>query len=238
MSERIERVVTSGTFSLDGGCWGVDNNVWIVGNDSSVIIIDPAHDVDKISRTVAGRTVEKILLTHAHDDHIRSAKEAAERFGAPVYLNPADRVLWEMVYPPGTSTTNSLTATYCASVETELTVLATPAAPGSVCFFTRPPSAGRTAKASSSPATPFNGGPGATGRSYSDFDTIIESISTRLLTPALSPPRSYRPRRQHRASVWRRPSSRCGLSAATKRLPARHGCPLATAQRGATRHGA
>ncbi|MBF1656062.1 MBL fold metallo-hydrolase, partial [Rothia sp. (in: high G+C Gram-positive bacteria)] len=25
-------------------------------------------------------------------------------------------------------------------------------------------------------------GPGATGRSYSDFDTIIESISTRLLT--------------------------------------------------------
>ena len=99
MSERIERVVTSGTFSLDGGCWDVDNNVWIVGNDSSVIIIDPAHDVDKISRTVAGRTVEKILLTHAHDDHIRSAKEAAERFGAPVYLNPADRVLWEMVYP-------------------------------------------------------------------------------------------------------------------------------------------
>ena len=44
---------------------------------TSVIIIDPAHDVDKISRTVAGRTVEKILLTHAHDDHIRSAKEAA-----------------------------------------------------------------------------------------------------------------------------------------------------------------
>ena len=88
MSERIERVVTSGTFSLDGGCWDVDNNVWIIGNDSSVIIIDPAHDVDKISRTVAGRTVEKILLTHAHDDHIRSAKEAAERFGAPRLPEP------------------------------------------------------------------------------------------------------------------------------------------------------
>jgi glyoxylase-like metal-dependent hydrolase (beta-lactamase superfamily II) len=30
--------------------------------------------------------------------------------------------------------------------------------------------------------TLFQGGPGATGRSYSDFPTIIESIRTRLLT--------------------------------------------------------
>ncbi|MGH3625388.1 MAG: MBL fold metallo-hydrolase, partial [Sciscionella sp.] len=29
--------------------------------------------------------------------------------------------------------------------------------------------------------TLFNGGPGATGRSYSDFPTIIDSIRTRLL---------------------------------------------------------
>ena len=28
---RIEQLVTSGTFSLDGGSWDVDNNVWIVG---------------------------------------------------------------------------------------------------------------------------------------------------------------------------------------------------------------
>jgi len=126
VSERIERVVTSGTFSLDGGCWDVDNNVWIVGNDSSVIIIDPAHDVDKISRTVAGRTVEKILLTHAHDDHIRSAKEAAERFGAPVYLNPADRVLWEMVYPSWDFDHELADGDVLRIGETELTVLAPP----------------------------------------------------------------------------------------------------------------
>jgi glyoxylase-like metal-dependent hydrolase (beta-lactamase superfamily II) len=29
--------------------------------------------------------------------------------------------------------------------------------------------------------TLFNGGPGATGRSFSDFPTIIDSISSRLL---------------------------------------------------------
>lgn len=72
MSEKIEKVVTTGTFSLDGGIWDVENNVWIVGNEKSVIIIDPAHDVDKISKAVDGRNVEKILLTHAHDDHIGS----------------------------------------------------------------------------------------------------------------------------------------------------------------------
>ena len=33
MAARIDRVVTSGTFSLDGGTWEVDNNVWLVGDD-------------------------------------------------------------------------------------------------------------------------------------------------------------------------------------------------------------
>ncbi|WP_327098495.1 hypothetical protein OIE68_06680 [Nocardia vinacea] len=27
---RIDRVVTSGTFALDGGSWDVENNVWII----------------------------------------------------------------------------------------------------------------------------------------------------------------------------------------------------------------
>ena len=34
---RIDRVVTSGTFELDGGSWEVDNNVWIVGDDADAI---------------------------------------------------------------------------------------------------------------------------------------------------------------------------------------------------------
>ena len=148
-----------------------------------MIIIDPAHDVDKISRTVAGRTVEKILLTHAHDDHIRSAKEAAERFGAPVYLNPADRVLWEMVYPSWDFDYELADGDVLRIGDTELKVLATPGhSPGSVCFYAPTLSWENSEGVVFSGDTLFNGGPGATGRSYSDFDTIIESISTRLLT--------------------------------------------------------
>jgi hypothetical protein len=36
-SEPIDQVLTSGMFSLDGGTWAVDNNVWIVGDESKVI---------------------------------------------------------------------------------------------------------------------------------------------------------------------------------------------------------
>ena len=41
---RIDNVVTSGTFSLDGGTWDVDNNVWLVGDDSEVLVIDAGED--------------------------------------------------------------------------------------------------------------------------------------------------------------------------------------------------
>lgn len=47
---RIEHLVTSGTFSLDGGTWDVENNVWIVGDDEQVIVIDAAlSDMRRIS---------------------------------------------------------------------------------------------------------------------------------------------------------------------------------------------
>lgn len=183
MTERIERVVTSGTFSLDGGTWDVDNNVWIIGNNEAVVIIDPAHDVDKIAAKVAGRRVEKILLTHAHDDHIRAAKEAADRFDAPVHLNPADRVLWEMVYPSWDFDVELADGDRLVIGDTELTVLATPGhSPGSVCYYAPSLSWENSQGVVFSGDTLFQGGPGATGRSYSDFPTIIESIRTRLLT--------------------------------------------------------
>ncbi len=215
MSERIERVVTSGTFSLDGGCWDVDNNVWIIGNDSSVIIIDPAHDVDKISRTVAYRTVEKILLTHAHDDHIRSAKEAAERFGAPVYLNPADRVLWEMVYPSWDFDHELADGDVLRIGDTELKVLATPTTPRLRVLLRTHPQLGEQRRRRLLRRHPLQRRYGATGRSYSDFDTIIESISTRLLTlpesTAVLTGTATAP-----ASVWKHPNFRLGSSAVTK----------------------
>lgn len=174
---RIERILTSGTFSLDGGTWEVENNVWIIGDGTEAIVIDPAHDPRAAADAVAGRTVTAVLLTHGHDDHIRHAREFAEKVGAPVLLHPADQMLWEAVYP-GTAPDAEIADGEIFSVAgTELTALHTPGhTPGSVCFHA--PALGTVFTGD----TLFAGGPGATGRTYSDFPTIIDSIRTRLLT--------------------------------------------------------
>ncbi|WP_301231261.1 MBL fold metallo-hydrolase [Arthrobacter sp. PsM3] len=174
---RIDRLVTSGTFSLDGGTWDVDNNVWIVGNDAECIVIDPAHNAAAVEAAVAGRTVKAILLTHGHDDHIAAVGEFHTRVNAPVYLNREDWMLWERVFP-GTEPDHAIQDGDTFDVAgARLVALHTPGhSPGSMCFSL----AGEGTVFSGD--TLFQGGPGATGRSYSDFPTIIESIKTRLLT--------------------------------------------------------
>ena len=47
MTARIDKVVTSGQFALDGGSWDVDNNVWLIGDDAEVMVIDAAHDAER-----------------------------------------------------------------------------------------------------------------------------------------------------------------------------------------------
>jgi len=176
MSARIENVVTSGTFSLDGGTWEVDNNVWIIGDDSEVMVIDPAHDIEKIQEVVGEREVMAVLLTHGHDDHIRAAGEFSDIVDAPLFLNPEDRMLWEAVYPERDVDAEISEGDTFTIAGTTLTAIHTPGhSPGSTCFYAE------DLGVLFSGDTLFNGGPGATGRSYSSFDTIIESIRTKLL---------------------------------------------------------
>src|SRR4051794_25410486 len=96
---RVDHVVTSGIFRLDGGEWEVDNNIWLVGDDEEVVVIDAAHEAQPIIDAVAGRRVELILCTHGHNDHINVADALAEALDAPIALHPADRVLWDEVHP-------------------------------------------------------------------------------------------------------------------------------------------
>ncbi|MDO4927974.1 MAG: MBL fold metallo-hydrolase [Corynebacterium sp.] len=178
MSARIQHVETSGTFSLDGGTWEVNNNVWVIGDDSEVIIIDPAHDLDAVDAVIHGRKVQAIVLTHAHDDHCSQAVAAAKCWDAPVYLHAADLPLWDMVHPDYKPDYDLAAIQELEIAGIRLQVLHTPGhSPGSVCFYA-PELAGGVLLSGD---TLFQGGPGATGRSYSDFDTIIRSIQGQLL---------------------------------------------------------
>ena len=172
---RVESVVTSGQFCLDSGCWDVDNNVWIIGDDQACVVVDAAHDAEAIVAAAAGRTITAIICTHAHNDHINAVGEVQRVTGAPAYLHPQDRVLWDAVYENAPD--HELADGQVITIgDVDLQVLHTPGhAPGACCLYA--PTLGVLLSGD----TLFHGGPGATGRSYSDFPTIIDSIRERLL---------------------------------------------------------
>lgn len=172
---RIDHTVTSGTFSLDGETFEVDNNVWVVGDDTECVVIDAPHDVEAILAAVGERTVRAIVCTHAHDDHVRVAPLLRERTGAPILLHPDDRPLWELTHPDLLWDVDLADGQRLEVGGTTLEVLHTPGhAPGAVCLYA--PDHGCVFTGD----TLFHGGPGATGRSFSDRPTIERSIRERL----------------------------------------------------------
>lgn len=172
---RVDRTVTSGTFSLDGQTFEVDNNVWVVGNDEECVVIDAPHDVGAIVQLIGERRVVAVLCTHAHDDHVRVAPELGRLVEAPVLLHAADLPVWRLTHddPPDGELVDGQQILIAGIA---LEVIHTPGhAPGAVCFYS--PDLGVVFTGD----TLFNGGPGATGRSFSDPDLIVASINERLM---------------------------------------------------------
>lgn len=169
----ITRLVTAGNHDPQGPPEH-ENNVWILGNESEVIVIDPAHDADLVAQAVGDRRVTAVLLTHGHWDHVRAAPRFAELTGVIPYLSSADDFLWresngEAEYQPLPEGAEFTVAGQ------RLTALHTPGhTPGSTSFWLE---ATRTVFTGD---TLFEGGPGATRWDYSGFDQIISSITTHL----------------------------------------------------------
>ena len=176
MGARIDRVITSGTFSLDGQDFDVDNNIWLIGDDAEVLVVDAAHDHRPIVDAIAGRRVVAIVCTHGHNDHINAAAALADATGGPLWLHPADAMLWEVVNPGRPVDATLADGQRIEVGGTTLTVLHTPGhSPGGCCLHDEADGV------LFSGDTLFNGGPGATGRSFSDRPTILHSIAERLL---------------------------------------------------------
>jgi glyoxylase-like metal-dependent hydrolase (beta-lactamase superfamily II) len=179
----VERVRTNGVFSLDGADFEVENNIWLVGaggdGDSAVVIVDAAHDASVIAAAVGDRRVSLIFCTHGHNDHVNAAVDLAAAVDAPIALHPADRMLWDMVHPGRAPDVDLADGDEVTVGSARLRVLHTPGhTPGGVCLLSEADAVVFSGD------TLFKGGPGATGRSFSDFPTIVASIRTKLLVLA------------------------------------------------------
>jgi glyoxylase-like metal-dependent hydrolase (beta-lactamase superfamily II) len=175
MTARIDHAVVAGTFTLDGETFDVENNVWVVGDDTECVVLDAPHDVEAILAVVGDRTVKAVLCTHAHDDHVRVAPALRERVHAPILLHPDDRPLWQLTHRDELWDADLADGQEIEVAGTTLRVLHTPGhAPGGVCFHAAALGCVFTGD------TLFSGGPGATGRSFSDRDVLEASIRDRL----------------------------------------------------------
>jgi S-(hydroxymethyl)mycothiol dehydrogenase len=152
-SLRVDHGTASGTFSLDGQTFDVENNIWVLGDDERCVVFDAPHDVQAVRDVVGDRECWGILLTHAHDDHVRFAPELSAALEAPLLLNPDDEEVWQLTH--GDLPWDS---------------------PGSTCYYV--PSLGVLFSGD----TLFEGGPGATGRSFSSRALIETSIREHLFT--------------------------------------------------------
>ena len=116
-------------------------NCYILHDDTSkgCCVVDPGYEADAILDKLdsLGLTVEAILLTHGHFDHVGAVKELAAECGCDVYIHPD-----ELTMPP-MMTAGKLyyTKTYTEGSRLQLagldiSVLHTPGhTPGSVCLL-------------------------------------------------------------------------------------------------------
>lgn len=153
-------------------------------------VVDPGEDVDKILAILERHhlTVEQIIITHAHIDHVGGAVELKQLTGAPIYMNQKDLPLLKMmdvqagwlgvaapeVVAPDVDASDLLALTIAGHAAQ---VMHTPGhTEGSICLHLPTPQlllAGDTLFAGSIGRTDLPGG---------DLKKILRSLKERLLT--------------------------------------------------------
>ena len=161
------------TYRLSLGAY--QTNCYIIHEESSTscCVIDPGYDADIIldKLEALGLSLEAILLTHGHFDHVGAVKELAAETGCDVYIHPEDLTMPPMM----TAGPLYYTKTYTEGAQLRLSgldigVLHTPGhTPGSVCLLCQ--------TTLFSGDTLFEGSCGRTDLPGGDWATILKSLN-------------------------------------------------------------
>ena len=151
-------------------------------------VVDPGEDTDLIAGALrdVGGSIVAIWLTHAHLDHVLGVARLKADTGVPVYLHPADRMLYDHV--PEQAFAFGMRAEPLPAPDRELAhgdelrigglefrVRHVPGhSPGSVVFAGQGVAFGGDVL--------FQGSIGRTDLPGGDFDTLLKGIERELLT--------------------------------------------------------
>ena len=82
--------------SFTGGAFAENSYLLVCAATRAAIVVDPGAATPQLLAEARrlGARVERIVLTHAHVDHVEGLSAAREETGAPVYLHPADTELY------------------------------------------------------------------------------------------------------------------------------------------------
>src|SRR3974377_176606 len=126
MTTRIDKVPAS----------EAEANVWIIGDDEEVIVIDPGHDPAGVLDAGGDREGLAVICTHGHADRVAAAVAVAERDEAPVALHPKDRLLWRDAHPADDADIEMGDGGTFEVADTSLEVIHAPGhTDGSVCLY-------------------------------------------------------------------------------------------------------
>lgn len=176
----------------------IQANCYILGCEQTrqAVVIDPGDDSDRILSTLAADrlTVAHIINTHGHFDHVGANKRLQEVTGADILIHRADAPMlsqlssaaaaWGLAAedspPAGRQLEDGDTITFGAHT---LTVLHTPGhTPGGICLYTEYNDNRTPKKAVFVGDTLFAGSIGRTDFPGGNYDTLIDSIRTKLFS--------------------------------------------------------
>jgi glyoxylase-like metal-dependent hydrolase (beta-lactamase superfamily II) len=167
MTTRIDKVSASEA--------GAD--VWIIGDDEEVIVIDAGHDPARVLDAVGDREVLAVICTHGHADRVAAAVAVAERDEAPVALHPKDRLLWRDAHPADDADIEMEDGGIFDVADTSLEVIHAPGhTDGSVCLYCEDLGVVFTGHALT------GSGPVRHDGEFADFAGQLTAIGERLLT--------------------------------------------------------
>lgn len=166
-------------------------NCYLVGCEKTkqAVVVDPGDEAERILAAIraSGLRATRVLLTHAHFDHIAAADEVVKATGAPLALHPDDLSLLNAgggalffgIQPPSipASTVPLAAGQEIAVGELFLRVLHTPGhTPGHVTFHAP------NEHAVFDGDVLFAGGIGRADLPGGDYETLMRSIQEQLMT--------------------------------------------------------